>query len=216
MADNTGNLDLDVRLQRQQQDLEPLTLGYLVVFPSFPTASKEHRGRVAVKFNAAGVADEVKVCRKKTDDTYEWVDVTSAVQQTVFDAEFHATNGHKHTGVAGDGTKIGISGLDFDIATQAELDAHTTRSDNPHNVTAAQIGVATSITGTLTLAATTWSDYIVHNRGNQFPQVTIMDLMAADPRVPTSAASIEFTDENRLRIYNLQSFSYPLRYWIGY
>jgi hypothetical protein len=79
MPDNTGNLDLDRRLVRQQQDLEPLTLGYLVVFPSFPTASKEHRGRVAVKFNAAGTADEVRICRKKADDTYEWLDMLATV-----------------------------------------------------------------------------------------------------------------------------------------
>jgi hypothetical protein len=95
MAENLGG--------PRREDVEALTLGYLVVFPFFPTASKEHRGRVAIKFNAAGVADEVKVCHKKADDSYEWVDVTTAIQQSVFDAKFHETTGHKHTGAAGDG-----------------------------------------------------------------------------------------------------------------
>jgi hypothetical protein len=96
MPDNTGNLDLDIRLSRQQQDLEPLTLGYLVAFPSFPTASEKHRGRVAIKFNAAGVADEVRVCYKKADDSYDWLDMVQ-VQGMITAHEADTANPHDTT-----------------------------------------------------------------------------------------------------------------------
>jgi hypothetical protein len=73
----------DERLGAPRRDeLDALTQGYIAIFPTFPTADSRHRGRLAIKFNAAGVADEVKVCRKKADGTYGWVDLPEHIDNT--------------------------------------------------------------------------------------------------------------------------------------
>ncbi len=73
-----------------------------------------------------------------------------AAAKTVADdlvAKMNASTGHKHTGAAGDAPKLPLSSLDTDVATQAELDAHISRTDNPHATTAAQVGALVSIDG---------------------------------------------------------------------
>jgi hypothetical protein len=56
----------------RREDVEALTLGYLVVFPSLPTASATNRGRMAIVYGGEGVADTVKVCLRQADGSYAW------------------------------------------------------------------------------------------------------------------------------------------------
>jgi hypothetical protein len=64
MAENLGG--------PRREDVEALTLGYLVLFPTLPTASATNRGRMAIIYGGAGVADTVKVCLKQADGSYAW------------------------------------------------------------------------------------------------------------------------------------------------
>jgi hypothetical protein len=65
MAENLGG--------PRREEVEALTLGYLVVFPSLPTASATNRGRVAIIYGGEAAADTVKVCLKQADGSYAWV-----------------------------------------------------------------------------------------------------------------------------------------------
>ncbi len=51
-----------------------------IVFPNhtaLPSATSGLRGKVAFVHGGAGVADQLYVCRKKSDDTYEWAQTTA-------------------------------------------------------------------------------------------------------------------------------------------
>lgn len=60
--------------------------------------------------------------------------------KALLDRLMSATDGHKHTGLDGDAPKIPASSIVEDIALQSELNAHTGNTNNPHNVTWAQVG----------------------------------------------------------------------------
>lgn len=71
--------------------------------------------------------------RKKLNDIIggsNWYDTVAASLSTVW-GKFNASTGHKHSGGANDAPKLPVSSIDTDIATQAELDAHTGASA-PH------------------------------------------------------------------------------------
>jgi hypothetical protein len=57
----------------RREDVEALTLGYLVVFPTLPTPSATNRGRMAIIYGGEGAADTVKACLKQADGSYAWV-----------------------------------------------------------------------------------------------------------------------------------------------
>jgi len=52
--------------------------GVILFVSVLPTADIAHRGDIAVLEGAAGVADTIYVCAKKSDNTYTWVKIIDA------------------------------------------------------------------------------------------------------------------------------------------
>ncbi|MFZ3171972.1 MAG: hypothetical protein WA118_08335 [Carboxydocellales bacterium] len=145
-----------------------------------------------------------------------WWTAPAATIKTIW-GKFHQTTGHTHTGVAGDGTKIAHtsltsigtnthaqldthvaaaaphSGHETPVGAQTKVDAHGNRTDNPHSVTAAQLGAIKSdgsiaMAGALTLPSDPTQD--LHAVTKQYVDAMVQGLSPKESCRAATTANI--------------------------
>jgi hypothetical protein len=71
---------------------------------------------------------------------YERLINNDAFLKALVDKLMNATEGHTHSGVDGQGPKIPLASLAEAVAKVTDLNAHKNDQNNPHGVTASQVG----------------------------------------------------------------------------